>query len=40
MGSGLETISPDTGANDELVGFVSQSVTGEEFECRVFECIG
>ena len=40
MGSGLETISPDAGANDELVGFVSQSVTGEEFECRVLECIG
>lgn len=40
MGSGLEVISPDAGANDELVGFVSRLVTGEEFECRVLECIG
>lgn len=40
MGSGLEIISPGAGANDELVGFVSRLVTGEEFECRVLECIG
>lgn len=39
MGSGLETISPDAGASDALVGLVSRSVMGEESECRVFECL-